>query len=267
MTPKHIGKNTAALIGLYDSGMGGLSVMRTVHALLPTYNLLYLADTAYCPYGPRSITEVQARSLACTEWLMWQGAQLVVVACNTASSAALELLRSRYPIPIVGMEPGVKPAVRATHTRRVGILATDGTLAGQRFSSLVQRFAANVQVQTVPCPSLVELVEQGELTGEHTRQVVQQCLHNLDQQVDTIVLGCTHFHFVSPLIQRMVGTKVTVIDTALAVARQVMRVTEQVGLVPGEGSIRCASTGDIARIAPVLDRLWGEQLPLSFADC
>jgi glutamate racemase len=96
---------------------------------------------------------------------------------------------------------------------------------------------------------------------------VQQCLHNLDQQVDTIVLGCTHFHFVSPLIQRMVGTKVTVIDTALAVARQVMRVTEQVGLIPGEGSIRCASTGDIARMAPVLDRLWGEHLPLSFADC
>jgi glutamate racemase len=257
----------ADLIGLYDSGMGGLSVMRSVHTLLPTHNLIYLADTAYCPYGPRPIAEVQSRAVACTAWLISQGAQLVVVACNTASSAALELLRSQFSVPVVGIEPGVKPAVQATRTGRIAILATDGTLAGQRFATLVQRFATNVQVQTIACHPLVEIVEQGDLTGEQTYQVVQQCLQGLGDDVDTIVLGCTHYHFLSPLIQAIAGSHVTIIDTALAVARQVARISDQISLRPGMGNIRCATTGNLPQIAAVLTALWETALPLSFADC
>jgi glutamate racemase len=259
-------QQSASLIGIYDSGMGGLSVMRAVRMLLPTHNLLYLADTAFCPYGPRPVEEVRDRALACTGWLIEQGVQMVVVACNTASSAALELLRAEYLVPIVGMEPGVKPAVAATRSGQVGILATSGTLTGQRFASLVQRFASRVAVQTVPCPGLVERVELGDLDGPQTREVLEACLHPLQAEgVDTIVLGCTHFHFVAPLIREVAGPEVTVIDTALAVARQVARVAAQIGLSRGERVIRFATSGDPASIAPVFVCLWGTELRIECA--
>ncbi|HEX5689478.1 MAG TPA: aspartate/glutamate racemase family protein, partial [Roseiflexaceae bacterium] len=152
-------------IGLFDSGLGGLSLLREVRQLLPRHDLLYLADTAYCPYGPRPVAEVRARSLAIGRWLRDRGARIVVVACNTASSAALELLRAELPIPIVGMEPGLKPAAAATRSGRVGVLATNNTLGGSRFAALVERYAGGVEVITQPCPGLVELVEAGTLQG------------------------------------------------------------------------------------------------------
>src|SRR4029079_17493230 len=141
-------KSTSPNIALFDSGLGGLSVLREVRGLLPRHDLLYLADTAYCPYGPRPLGEVRARALAVGRWLIGQGAGLLVVACNTASAAALELLRAELPIVVVGMEPGVKPAAAATHSGRVGVLATSNTLSGARFAALVERYAEGIEVIT-----------------------------------------------------------------------------------------------------------------------
>lgn len=256
------------MIGVYDSGFGGLSMLREVRHLLPTYDLLYLADTAYCPYGPRPIEQVRDRALACANWLIEHGAQVVVVACNTASSAALEVLRAELSVPIVGMEPGIKPASLTTHTRRVGVLATGGTLTGNRFAALLRRFAADVEVQAVPCPGLVEQVEAGDLDGPRTRELVQQYLAPLKaSNVDTIVLGCTHFHFLAALIAELAGPEVTVIDTAPAVARQVVRVTSAAGVVAGSAALYVATTGAPQAFAPVFAHLWGEMLPVEQAVC
>lgn len=258
----------ASLIGLYDSGLGGLSVVREVRKILPHHDLYYLADTAFCPYGPRPSEEVRERARACTRWLMAQGASLLVVACNTASSAALETLRSEFSLPVVGMEPGVKPAIAATRTRHIGVLATNGTLNGGRFASLLQRYAKDVNVQTVPCPSLVEQVESGDTDGPRTRNLLLHCLTSLkSNDVDTIVLGCTHFHFVAPLLSRLAGPGVTIIDTAPAVARQVHRIVSDGRMEPGKGTIRCATTGDPSSVHPVLTRIWGGTLPLIHANC
>ncbi len=240
-------------IGIYDSGLGGLTVLRAVRALLPQHDLLYLADTAFCPYGSRPVEEVRERAHVCTNWLVSQGAGVVVVACNTASSAALELLRTEVSVPVVGMEPGIKPAIQASQTGQVGVLATGGTLAGTRFASLVQRFATQVAVHTIPCPGLVEQVEAGDLDGWATRALLEQYLSPLQaQDVDTIVLGCTHFPFLTPLIRELVGPHITIIDTGPAVARQVARVAS----VPvGNGLMRFVTTGDPVQVAIVLARL------------
>ncbi len=260
--------NAMASIGIYDSGLGGLSVLRAVRQALPRHDLDYLADTAFCPYGPRPVAEVQARARACTGWLIDQGAGVVVVACNTATSAALELLRAEFAVPIVGMEPGVKPAIQATRNERVGVLATDGTLAGTRFATLVERFAAGVAVHTVPCPGLVAQVEAGDLSGSATRQLLARYLAPLQMRgVDTIVLGCTHFPFLAPVIAELVGPDVTIIDTGLPVARQVARVAAMVELPTGSSRLRCATTGNPTAVAPVMQRLLDADVPLEHADC
>jgi glutamate racemase len=258
------------MLGIYDSGLGGLSVLRAVQDRLPQYRVAYLADSAYCPYGPRPMAEVRERSLACAGYLVAQGAQIVIVACNTASAAALELLRSTLPVPIVGMEPGVKPAIAATRTRRVGVLATGGTLMSNRYTLLVQRFAGNVEVFPVACPKLVEQVEAGELDTPRTRALVAGYLDPLlTNNIDTVVLGCTHFHFLAPLIAELAGPDVTIIDTAPAVARQVEHVASIAGMVPGANSapLHIITTGNPAAIAPVVARVWGGVLPVEHANC
>ncbi len=256
------------MIGFYDSGLGGLSVMQAVHQLLPQHNLYYLADTAFCPYGPRSTEEVRQRALSCAHWLVAQGVHMVVVACNTASSAALEVLRAELSVPIVGMEPGIKPAIQSTRVGRVGVLATGGTLAGARFARLVERFASEVQVQTVPCHGLVERIEAGDLHGPQTQQLLQHYLTPLmEQGVDTIVLGCTHYSFLRPLLVELLKPDVTIIDTGPAVAQQVARVAAMIGLVPDVGRVCAATTGDPASVDPVFAHLWGEVLLLEHADC
>lgn len=247
------------MIGLFDSGLGGLSVLRAVRQRLPGQDLLYLADSAYCPYGPRPAAEVRARSLACGRWLVDQGARLVVVACNTATSAAIELLRAELPVPVVGMEPGVKPAAALTRSGQVGVLATHNTLAGERFSRLVERFAEGVTVTTVACPGLVEQVEAGDLESPQTRAMVAHYLAPLRERgADTIVLGCTHFPWLSPLIEELAGPGVTVIDTGPAVAQQVARLVAALQLPAEAGGLRCFTTGDPADVGPAIGRVWGE---------
>lgn len=254
------------MIAFYDSGLGGLSVLREARGLLAGHDLCYIADSAYCPYGPRPADEVRARALTVGRWALERGAALLVVACNTASSAALELLRAELPLPVVGMEPGLKPAVRATRSGVVGVLATSNTLAGARFAALVERFAEGVQVLTQPCPGLVEQVEAGDLDGPHTRALVRQYAGPLlARGADTLVLGCTHYPFVRPLIAELAGPRVTIVDTGPAVARQVARLAAEHGLRPGQGRVGCFTTADPAAVAAPLLRLLGLPAPVEHA--
>ncbi len=256
-----------AMIGIFDSGLGGLSVARAVRALLPGHDLIYLADSAYCPYGPLAPEVVRARALACATWLVAQGAGVVVVACNTATSAAIETLRARLSVPVVGMEPGLKPAVAATRSGRIAVLATSGTLGGERFQRLRERFAHGAEVITVACPAMVQLVEDGELDGPRARAVVAACVESLGARgVDTLVLGCTHFPPLRPLIAES-APGATIIDTGPAVAAQTARVAAAARIGPGDGIVRCATTGDPALVAPSLARVWGAPLPLERARC
>ena len=254
-------------IGIFDSGLGGLSVAREIHALLPGEDLLYLADSAYCPYGGRPFAEIQARAHVLTESLLAAGAKLIVVACNTATIAAVESLRATYPVAFVGMEPAVKPAVAATRTGVVGVLATGAALSGEKFHQLVARHANGVRVITRPCPGLVERVETGDLAGEATADLVRQfALPLVADGADTLVLGCTHYPLLRPLIQSIVGAHVQLIDTGAAVARQVRRLLEKDELSrPSEpkhhGQLRVRTTGDPSVLARALPHLWPAPLP------
>lgn len=256
------------MIGLFDSGIGGLSVLRAVRERLPDHDLLYLADSAYCPYGPRPRDAVRERALACGRWLVDQGAAMVLIACNTATSAAADLLRAALPVPVVGMEPGLKPAIAASRSGHVAVLATSGTLRGDRFTGLVERFAGDVQVSTVACPSLVGYVEAGDTHGPAVRQAVASYLEPLQARgVDTLVLGCTHFPFLRPLIAELAGPAVTIIDTGPAVAAQVERVALSAGVGPGGGRLRCATSGDPAQVSATLAKVWGATLAVTHAAC
>jgi glutamate racemase len=252
---------TSSTIALFDSGLGGLSILREVRRQLPQHDLFYLADTAYCPYGPRPAAEVRARALAIGRWLVGQGAGLLVVACNTASSAALELLRAELPIAVVGMEPGLKPAATATRSGRVGVLATSSTLTGARFAALVERYAEGVEVITQPCPGLVELVEAGELGGPTARGLVERYVAPLlERGVDTLVLGCTHYPFLRSTIADVAGPQVSIVDTGSAVAWQVARVAAQGGLSANQGRTRFWTTGDSAQVTAAARRVLDEAI-------
>lgn len=212
-------------IGVFDSGVGGLSVWRCIVDLLPAESTIYLADQAHVPYGARPQAEIAALTHAAAAWLLEQGVKLVVIACNTASAAALASLRQTWPQTlIVGMEPAIKPATAGTRTGRVGVMATPGTLHADRFHSLVERFAGGVEVHTSICPGLVEWVEQGRLAGPEVEALLRRCLAPLlAAGIDQLVLGCTHYPFLLPAIQAAAGAGVTLIDPAPAVARQVQR--------------------------------------------
>lgn len=250
-------------IAVFDSGVGGLSVLREVRRLLPGEDLLYLADQAHVPYGPRDPMEVRALCDGITRFALARDAKLVVVACNTASGAALHHLRAVFPqVPFVGMEPAVKPAAQASRTGAVGVLATPGTFQGQPFCRVVERFAQGVRVCVATCPGLVEAVERGETSGPEVRRIVAAAVAPLlEERIDALVLGCTHFPFALEAIREVCGPGVEVIDPAPAVARQVRRMLEERGLlapVARAGSVRWLTTGPPERLAALLAGLWGE---------
>lgn len=215
-------------IGVFDSGVGGLSVLRHIRRLLPGESLLYLADQAHVPYGPRPAADIQFFCEQITRFLVEQGASLIVVACNTATAAAIDHLRHTFPeLPFVGMEPAVKPGASLTRNGKIGVLATAGTFESQRYASLLARFAENIVAYESDCPGLVEQIEAGELESEKTEQILQDAIRPmLTAGVDTLILGCTHYPFVLPLIEQVAGPGVTVIDPAPAVAQQVKRLFE-----------------------------------------
>jgi glutamate racemase len=217
---------SAIALGLFDSGVGGLSVVRELMRQAPAQPIIYLADQAHAPYGQRSLEEIRCLAEAITRFLLRRGAQVIVIACNTASAAALHSLRERFPaVPFVGMEPAIKPAVEHTRTRHVGVIATEATFQGELFASLVDRFAAGITVHTQACPALVPLVEAGELDSEGARDALQGYLAPLlDAGIDELVLGCTHYPFLRPLIDQVAGAGIEIVDPAPAVARQAIRV-------------------------------------------
>ncbi len=219
------------MIGVFDSGVGGLSVLREIWARLPDEGTLYFADTAHCPYGSRSAEEVRALSVSIADFLIGRGAKVIVVACNTASAAALYLLRERFAVPIVGMEPAVKPAAERTRAGKVGVIATEVTFQGELFARLLQRYANGVDVLTQVCPGLVQQVEAGKVDDPETERLLRLYLQPMvDAGIDSLVLGCTHYPFLREAIARVVGPSVEIIDPAPAVARQTARVLEEHGL-------------------------------------
>jgi glutamate racemase len=255
--------NLIAPIGVFDSGVGGLSVLRAIRRELPAEDVVYFADQGHVPYGPRPLEEVRDFSEAVTRFLLDRGAQLIVVACNTASAAALHSLRQTFPgTPFVGMEPAVKPAAETTRTGIVGVLATPATFQGALYASVVERFANHVTLLQDTCPGLVQQIEKGELDTPATRQILESALRPmLDRGIDTVVLGCTHYPFVIPLIQQIAGPGVRVIDPAPAVARQTARLLDAAGKRrsgSGSGLLRLFTSGDADRLQSLLPRLLGE---------
>ncbi len=238
------------MIGVFDSGVGGLSVLREIVRQLPQHDVLYLADSAHVPYGPRQLEEIRAFARGITSFLAEQGADVVVVACNAASAASLYDLRAHFDVPIVGMEPAVKPAVEQTRSRHVGVIATQATFQGELFARLVERFARDTVVHTQACPGLVDRVEAGQADGPETEALLRQYLGPmLEAGIDSLVLGCTHYPFLRPAIERVIaaaGRDVTIIDPAPAVARQTGRVLERRDrlLREGTGQVTYFTSGD-----------------------
>ena len=226
-----------ARIGIFDSGSGGLSVYRELVKLLPREHYLYFSDNAHCPYGEKTAEYIQERGRVITETLLGMGADIIVVACNTATAAAIATLRAEYPeVPFIGMEPAVKPAALGTRSGVIGVLATAGTLKGSKYLNTRGQYEDDVRIVEHVGQGFVELVENGILDGPEAQSVVSASLQPLlDAGADTIVLGCTHYPFLQPVIQRLAGPDVRVIDPAPAVARQTLRVLQQKGIPTGEG--------------------------------
>lgn len=249
-------------IGVFDSGVGGLSVLREIQTFMPNENIIYFGDQRHVPYGPRPMEQIQNFSEGITRYLLTQDAKIIVVACNTASAAALTYLRQTFPdVQFVGMEPAIKPAAEKTQTGKVGVLATPATFQGALYASVVERFANGVELFQNTCSGLVQQIEMGNLDGAETRKILEDALHPmLEKNIDTVVLGCTHYPFVIPLIEKIVGENVRVIDPAPAVAKQVKRLLEAGGnLSQSEqaGRLRFVTSGNLDSARIILQILLG----------
>ncbi len=250
-------------IGIFDSGVGGLSVLRAIREQMPAESVLYFGDQGHIPYGSRSMEQIQGFSAAITCFLLEQDVKIIVVACNAASAAALKYLREKFPeVQFVGMEPAVKPAAEHTQTGKVGVLATPATFQGVLYASVVDRFANGVELLQNTCPGLVQQIERGMLHGKETRRILEDALlPMIEKNIDTVVLGCTHYPFVIPLIQRIVGGNVRVIDPAPAVARQMGRLLEaeeMKNLSESKGELKFFTSGDPEALRSLLPMLLGE---------
>lgn len=252
--------NPANPIGVFDSGVGGLSVLREIRRALPAEDLFYVADSGHAPYGEKSQQYIETRSLAITGFLLNQNAKAIVVACNTATGAAVTALRSKFMMPIIAMEPAVKPAAENTKTGVIGVMATSRTLLSDNFVRLFARYGEEVKILGQACPGLVEQVEAGDLSGSKTRSLVEGYLSPLlAQGADTIVLGCTHYPFLTPLIRQIAGPEVAVIDSAEAVARQLQRRLEVAGLsadTDNKGSVSFWTSGSVEKSKLLVAQLW-----------
>ncbi|MCC6259667.1 MAG: glutamate racemase [Anaerolineales bacterium] len=249
-------------IGVFDSGVGGLSVLRALREQLPAENMLYFGDQGHVPYGPRPMQEIQKFSAGITKFLLEKQSKLVIVACNTASAAALKYLRAEFQgVQFVGMEPAVKPAAETTQTGKVGVLATPATFQGALYASVVERFGAGVELFQHTCPGLVTQIERGELDTQVTRDILEDALiPMLEKNIDTVVLGCTHYPFVIPLIEEIVGENVRVIDPAPSVAKQAKRLLaagDALSPAEAQGNIQYFTSGNAGKVKSALSKLLG----------
>ncbi|MBI3773930.1 MAG: glutamate racemase [Gammaproteobacteria bacterium] len=256
--------NRFSSVGVFDSGIGGISVLREIHALLPDESLLYIADSKYAPYGDKGVDFIVQRSMACTEFLVSRGAKAIVMACNTATAAAVTALRACYAIPIIAMEPAVKPAVLASRNGRIGVLATAGTLKSEKFDVLVKQYADQVQVVSQPCPGLVEEIEKGDFeSAALNRLLAQYLVPLLAAEVDALILGCTHYPLVRQQIARIIGDNVQIIDSGAAVARRLRQQLDEHHLlspVNGDASVQWWTSGDVVSAEEIIGRLWANEV-------
>jgi glutamate racemase len=247
-------------VGVFDSGVGGLTLLQELRKQLPSEHWIYVADSREAPYGTKTVAEIQERCDRIVDYLIEQDAKTVLVACNTASVSALAHLRERYTLPFVGTVPAVKPAAAMTRTGKIGVLATPTTADSRPLAQLIEQFTHGVTVMTQVCPGLVPLVERGVNDGPEAEALLMRYLDPLlEAGVDVIVLGCTHYPFLAEAIQRLCGPPVTLLDPASAVVRQLGRVLEREALArtdgPGHGSF--ATTGEREEFVRVLERLIG----------
>ncbi len=251
-------------IGVMDSGVGGISVLKHIHALLPHEHLMYVADSLYAPYGNKTAAEITARCMILADFLMSQNVKALVVACNTATAAAIDELRETFDIPIIGMEPAVKPAAEASKNGVIGVLATVGTLKSAQFAALLESYGRNVKVVTQGCVGLVERIERGELDTPETKALIRQyAAPLLAEGADTIVLGCTHYPFVKHVIQEVVGDKITLIDTGAAVAKQLKNKLEEKGLLSTsqqKAEVHFWTNSEAENAEQVTEKLWGNHV-------
>jgi glutamate racemase len=249
-------------VGIFDSGIGGLSIARRIREILPNENLLYIADSFYAPYGDKPESTIYKRSAAIVEFLLERNAKAIVIACNTATVSAIKKLRSQYSLPIIGVEPGVKPAVFQTKTGIVGVMATTRTLASTSFAALASNFSTKVKIEVQPCPGLMEQVEALNLEGEETEALIKKYVTPLlEKGADNIVLGCTHYAFLAPLIRKVAGSQVEIINTDFAVAKETVRRLEAESLLTTNttpGFTEFVTSGNSAIASEQIKFLWGE---------
>lgn len=260
-----------APVGVFDSGVGGISVLRAIRQELPREHLLYAADSGHAPYGDRDAPFIRARVDAMTRFLLAQGAKAIVIACNTATVVAARDLRGWCPVPVVAMEPAIKPASQSTQSGVVGVLATSQTIASESVARLCESHGQHVRYLLQPCPGLVERVEQADLGSDTTRALLAGYIVPLLQQgADTLVLGCTHYPFLTALIQDIAGPSVTVIDPASAVAREVARrlgSAHRPQASAADATTRFYTTSDAKTAQSVMSSLWGEQVLVQDLNC
>lgn len=243
------------MIGVFDSGCGGLSVYREIRKALPRQDCVFYADNAYCPYGEKSVDFIQERCRHICNTLIGEGAQVIVVACNTATSAAISMMRSEFPVRFIGMEPAVKPAALSSRSGVIGILATACTLKGDKYHIIKEKYEDNVRILESVGIGWVELVERGVVSGPEAEETVRKSLEPLlESGADNIVLGCTHYPFLLDIIRKVAGPAVTIIDPAPAVARHLIDVMREEGIEPseGSGSLRLLASGSLEPVRRIL---------------
>ncbi len=219
-------------IGFFDSGVGGTSILKEVITLLPFENTIYLSDSKNAPYGQKSKDEIIALCIKNTEFLLAKKCKIIVVACNTATTNAIGFLREKYAIPFIGIEPAIKPAALVTKTKIIGILATKGTLNSSLFEKTSNSISKDITIKETIGKGLVELIEAGKLNSEEINQLLLQYLNPMiESDIDSLVLGCTHYPYLIPQIRKIVGSKIKIIDSGEAVARQTKAILEKNGLI------------------------------------
>lgn len=253
-------------IGVFDSGVGGLSILKQIHHLLPHEDLIYIADSKYAPYGSKTNDAVIQRCKIIVEYLISQGAKAIVIACNTATMAAISTLRKQYQLPLIGVEPGVKPAVLNSKSGVIAIMATSGTIASDHYIRRSTPYRKHIRFYDIACPGLADQIEKGELNSERTRALIENFLAPvIEYKMDALVLGCTHYPFVRPLIREIVGPSVDIIDTSIAIAKQLQRQLSQLHLLNENktpANIQILSSADTQSIKMTIAKLWNDQVTL-----
>jgi glutamate racemase len=248
-----------APIGVFDSGLGGLSVVRQLWAELPRESIVYAADSRYCPYGERSLEQIRDRSIAMVDVLVQRGAKIVITACNTATAASIEVLRDRFTVPIVAMEPAVKPSVALTRTGKIAVLATPSTARSARLRNLISRYGNGLDIRAIGVPGLADCIETGDFDGPVVLNLLSPCVREqVADGADVIVLGCTHYPFADAIIRELAGAEVRIVDSGNAVARRARDVLMQQGLLAGIGpqpTFTMLTTGVPDTVEPIIERM------------